>query len=274
MDGRALKRKWRSGQASLGMWLRLSDPTVPDLISELGFDWVVFDAEHVAYDLQPLQNLLMAFKGSDTVPIVRVHINEPAYIKRILDIGAGGVLVPQIGSTAEAAAAVAACKYPPTGMRGTGPRRPSRYGRQLADYLASANDQTIVLIMMETAGALNDLDQILNIDGLDGLVIGPVDLAMSLGCRGDSDQAAVQQAMSTIAAKARAAGMPFGTGRPADDQREWARRGATLLAIGDDEMFIHQGAVKALESFKRVVPGNEAGPAGTEQPDPARKGQP
>ena len=266
MDGLSLKRKWRSGQPSAGMWLRLSDPTVADLLSDLGFDWVMFDAEHVAYDLQPLQNLMMAFKGSATVPLVRVYINEPAYIKRILDMGAGGVLVPQIGSAAEAAAAVAACKYPPTGIRGTGPRRPSRYGRQLADYLANANDQTIVLMMMETVGAMNDLDPILAMPGLDGLVIGPVDLAMSLGCNGDSEQPAVQQAISSIIAKARAAGMPFGTGRPTDDQAEWARRGATLLAMGDDEMFIHQGAVKALEVFKQGMPGKAAGHADASQP--------
>ena len=262
MNGLTLKRKLRAGQPSPGMWLRLSDPTVSDLLSDLGFDWVVFDAEHAAYDLQPLQNLLIAFKGSATVPIVRVHTNDPAYIKRILDMGAGGVLVPQLSSAAEAAAAVAACKYPPTGIRGTGPRRPSRYGRQLVDYLASANDQTIVLIMMETVGAMNELDQILKIPGLDGLVIGPVDLSMSLGYHGDSDQPAVQQAIGTITAKARAAGMPFGTGRPVDDQAEWARRGATLLAMGDDEMFIQQGAVKALEFFKQEIQGADAGRAG------------
>jgi 2-keto-3-deoxy-L-rhamnonate aldolase RhmA len=254
MDALALKRKWKSGQASPGMWLRLTDPTVADLLGDLGFDWVLFDAEHVAYDVQTLQTLFMAVKGSPTVPLVRVHINEPAYIKRILDIGAAGVLVPQINSAAEATAAVAACKYPPVGIRGTGPRRPSRYGQRLADYLATANDQTIVLIMIETAGALAELDQILKIPGLDGLVVGPTDLSMSLGYNGDHNQPVVQQAISIIAAKARAAGMPFGTGRPADDQFEWAQRGARLLAMGDDEMFIQQGAVRALEAFKQRMP--------------------
>jgi 4-hydroxy-2-oxoheptanedioate aldolase len=149
---------------------------------------------------------------------------------------------------------VAACKYPPVGIRGTGPRRPSRYGQRLADYLATANDQTIVLVMIETAGAVEELDQILKIPGLDGLVVGPINLSMSLGCNGDPSQPVVQQAIRTIAAKARAAGMPFGTGRPADDQFEWARRGARLLAMGDDEMFIHQGAVRALEAFKQRLP--------------------
>ncbi len=258
MDGITLKRKLKSGQPSAGMWLRLTDPTIADMLGDLGFDWVMFDAEHVAYDVQTLQTLFMALKGSVTLPLVRVHINEPAYIKRMLDIGAGGVLVPQINSAAEAEAAVAACKYPPVGIRGTGPRRPSRYGRQFTEYMATANDQNIVLLMLETAGALNELDQILALPGLDGLIIGPTDLSMSLGCQGDPSQPVVQAAISTIVAKARAAGIPFGTGRPMDDQFEWARRGAQLLAMGDDEMFIQQGAIKALADFKSRVLAKES----------------
>src|SRR5579859_3018502 len=113
MDGLTLKRKWRAGQPSAGMWLRLTDPTIVDMIGDLGFDWVMFDAEHIAYDLQPLQALFMALKGTATLPLLRVYDNDPAYIKRVLDIGAAGVLVPQINSAAEAEAAVAAVKYPP-----------------------------------------------------------------------------------------------------------------------------------------------------------------
>src|SRR5260370_26908118 len=106
----------------------------------------------------------MALKGTNTLPLLRVYDNDPAYIKRVLDIGAAGVLVPQINSAAEAAAAVAACKYPPLGIRGTGPRRPSRYGRNFTDYINSANDQIIVLVMLEMAGALKEIDQILALE--------------------------------------------------------------------------------------------------------------
>jgi len=253
MDGLTLKRKWRAGQPSAGMWLRLTDPTIVDMIGDLGFDWVMFDAEHIAYDLQPLQNLFMALKGTGTLPLLRVYDNDPAYIKRVLDIGAAGVLVPQINSAAEAAAAVAAVKYPPVGIRGTGPRRPSRYGRNFTEYINSANDQTIVLIMLEMAGALNELNQILALQGLDGLIIGPTDLSMSLGANGDPSQPVAKEAISTIVAKANAAGMPFGTGRPMDDQFEWASRGARILAMGDDEMFIQNGALKSLEEFKQKL---------------------
>jgi 2-keto-3-deoxy-L-rhamnonate aldolase RhmA len=255
MDGITLKRKWKSGQPSAGMWLRLTDPTIVDMVGDLGFDWVMFDAEHIAYDLQPLQNLFIALKGTNTLPLLRVYDNDPAYIKRVLDIGAAGVLVPQINSAAEAAAAVAAVKYPPVGIRGTGPRRPSRYGRNFTEYVNSANDQTIVLVMLEMAGALREIDQIVALPGLDGIIIGPTDLSMSLGCNGDPSQPVAQEAISTIIAKAVAAKLPFGTGRPMDDQFEWHGRGAQLLAMGDDEMFIQQGAIRSLDAFKqRVLP--------------------
>ena len=255
MDGITLKRKWKSGQPSAGMWLRLTDPTIVDMIGDLGFDWVMFDAEHIAYDLQPLQNLFMALKGTNTLPLLRVYDNDPAYIKRVLDIGAAGVLVPQINSAAEAAAAVAAVKYPPVGIRGTGPRRPSRYGRDFRAYVDSANDQTIVLVMLEMAGALKDIDQIVALPGLDGLIIGPTDLSMSLGCNGDPSCQVAVDAINTIVAKATAARLPFGTGRPMDDQFEWASRGAQLLAMGDDEMFIQQGAQRSLEAFQQRILG-------------------
>ncbi|HBY96961.1 MAG TPA: 2-dehydro-3-deoxyglucarate aldolase, partial [Chloroflexi bacterium] len=106
MNAIELKQKWKAGQPSPGIWLRLTDPTIVDLIGDVGFDWAMFDAEHVAYDFQTLQNLFIALKGLPTLPFVRVPSNDLAYIKRVLDIGAAGVLVPQITSGTEAAAAV------------------------------------------------------------------------------------------------------------------------------------------------------------------------
>ena len=152
---------------------------------------------------------------------------------------------------------MAATKYPPVGMRGTGPRRPSRYGRNWGEYLNSANDQTIVLVMLEMAGALKEIDQIVALPGLDGIIIGPTDLSMSLGCNGDPSQPVAVEAIDTIIATAVAAKLPFGTGRPMDDQFWWASRGAQLLAMGDDEMFIQQGAIRSLQEFKQRILSKE-----------------
>jgi len=237
------------------MWMRLADPAVTDLIGDVGLDWVLFDAEHVAFDLQTLQILFMALKGSPTLPLVRVPSNDFVFIKRVLDIGASGVLVPHVNTADEARAAVAATKYPPLGLRGTGPRRPGRYGRLEAEYIPLANDQTIAMIMIETRTAVQNLDQILAVTELDGFLIGPVDLATSYGYLGRFREPEVQQAIETIAAKARKAGMPFGDGRSMDDPTEWLNRGARILAIGDDEGFVRQSAWAARERFDNAVIG-------------------
>jgi 2-keto-3-deoxy-L-rhamnonate aldolase RhmA len=253
MDIIDLKNKWKEGKPSPGMWLRLTDPTVVDLLGDVGLDWVLFDAEHVAFDMQTLQLLFIALRGSSTLPLMRVPWNDFVYIKRVLDIGVAGVLVPQIKTADEVKAAVAACKYPPMGVRGTGPRRPARYGRYEREYITTANAQTIVMVMIETIDAVRNLDEILAVDGLDAIITGPVDLATTMGFLGDFERAEVQEAIETVYAKARAVGMPFGDGRPVEDSLEWLKRGAQLIAIGDDEWFIRRSANAALQSYQAAL---------------------
>ena len=253
MDTVALKEKWQAGEPSPGLWLRLTDPTICDLLTDVAIDWVLFDAEHVAFDLQTLQVLFIALKGSSIVPLMRVPSTDLVHIKRVLDMGVGGVLVPQIRTADEVREAVAACKYPPLGVRGTGPRRPSRYGRLERDYIRTGNEQTIAMAMIETIDAVHNIDEILAVDGLDAIISGPVDLATTMGLYGDFQQPAVQEALETVYAKARATGMPFGDGRPIDDPLEWLQRGAQLLSLGDDEMFVRQGALAAVRRYREAT---------------------
>ena len=253
LDSVELKRKWKEGKPSPGMWLRLTDPTVVDLLGDVGLDWVLFDTEHVAFDLQSLQMLLIALKGSGTVPLARVPWNDLVTIKRFLDIGVVGVLVPQLQTADEARAAVAACKYPPVGIRGTGPRRPGRYGRLEQEYIPRANDQTIVMVMIETVNAVQNIDEILAVDDLDGIILGPVDLATGMGLYGAFEEPEVQEAIELVIAKARAIGMPFGDGRTADEPAEWLSRGAQIISVGDDEGFVRRGAFAALAGFQKAM---------------------
>ena len=253
MDGAKLKRKWREGKPSPGMWLRLTDPTVVDLLSDVGLDWVLFDAEHVAYDLQTLQLMFIALKGSSTLPLMRVPGNDEVYIKRVLDAGVAGVLVPQIKTADEVRLAVAACKYPPLGIRGTGPRRPGRYGRFEREYITTGNDQTIVMAMIETIDAVRNIDEILAVEGLDAIISGPVDLATTMGLYGDFERPEVQEAIEMVYEKALEAGVPFGDGRPAEDPLPWLQRGAQLIAIGDDEWFVRRSAYSAMQSFQDAM---------------------
>lgn len=254
MKARDLKQRWRAGEPTAGIWMRFSDPTVAEILGDTGVDWILVDAEHAALDLQTLQTLIIALHSSPAVPLIRVPWNDFVYIKRVLDLGAEGVLVPHVSSAAEAQAAVAACKYPPLGNRGTGPRRPSRYGLQEREYLAAANDNTIALIMVETAAAVADIDNILGVPGLDGIIIGPVDLAASMGHLPDFDHPEVEAAIEHVISRAREVRVPFGSGRPVVAD-EWLARGAQLVAIGDDQLFLQEGARHALSTFRSVVTG-------------------
>lgn len=236
------------------MWMSLSDPTVAEMIGQVGLDWVAIDTEHVALDLQSLQNLLIALR--DTPTIVRVPGNDPVHIKRVLDMGAAGVIVPHIHNAEEARQAVAACKYPPAGIRGTGPRRPSRYGLDEKAYLANANDATIVCIMIETFKAVADLDAILEVEGLDACMIGAVDLCASMGLLPNFDELRVTATIDHVAAKARIVGMPLMSGRAPDADESspfsWKKlfkQGLHIIPIASDQGLILSGARQMLEAF-------------------------
>ena len=252
MNAIELKQKWRARKLSPGMWLRLTDPTILDMIADVGYDWVMIDAEHQAMDLQTLQLLFMALKGSPTLPLVRVPGQDPIYIKQLLDAGAAGVLVPHIKTPNDVRAAVAACKYPPLGIRGAGPRRPGRYGRNQSEYFQSANEQTIVLVMIETKEAVENIDEILAVPGLDSFVIGAVDLSMSMGFLGDAGRPDVQTAVDHLIARAAAVGMPI-SAPVTDNPFAWLKRGAQIIGIADDQRFIQQGAYTMLEQFRELV---------------------
>ena len=255
MNAIELKAKWRRGAPSAGMWLSLTDITVAEMIRDVGLDWVAIDTEHTAIDLQSTQNLLIAL--GDTPTIARVPGNDAIHIKRVLDMGADGVIVPHIYSAEDARLAVAACKYPPQGVRGTGPRRPSRYGLDEKEHLAIANDSTIVVIMIETVGVVEDFAAVLEVEGLDACMIGAVDLSASMGLLPDFDDPRVIATIDQVAAMACAANMPLISGRPpdADDSSPFGwknllNQGLHVIPIASDQGLIMSGAREMLAVFR------------------------
>jgi 2-keto-3-deoxy-L-rhamnonate aldolase RhmA len=240
------------------MWMSLTDITAAEMIRDVGLDWVAIDTEHTAVDLQSLQNLLIAL--GDTPTIVRVPGNDPVHIKRVLDMGADGVIVPHIASAEDARLAVAACKYPPLGIRGAGPRRPSRYGLEEKEYLAVANASTIVVIMIETVGVVEDFDAVLEVEGLDACMIGAVDLSASMGLLPHFDDPRVISTIDRVAAKARAADMPLMSGRSPDADESspfgWEnllKQGLRIIPIASDQGLILAGAREILAVFRAHV---------------------
>src|SRR4051812_37232224 len=167
--------------------------------------------EHNPLSLERVQGHIMATKGSKTTPIVRVSDNHPALIKPVLDIGAAGVIVPLVRTADDVRRAVAACRYMPEGIRGFGPRRPSNYGRNGGpDYIKTANAAILTIAQIEHVDALNNLDEILAVDGLATVVIGPNDLAGSLGHPGEPRHPEVVRAIDTVLARAKKANFPVG----------------------------------------------------------------
>ena len=174
-----LKQMWKDGRWVAMGWLSVSHPFTAEVMARQGFDALVIDMQHGMTDMSDVWPMLQAVSQTDTVPVVRVKWNEPSEIMKALDLGAYAIIVPLVSTAEDAAKAVAACRYPPVGMRSSGPLRAVHYGG--ADYLAKANDEIVVMAMIETKEGLENLDAICATPGLDAIYIGPSDLAFALG---------------------------------------------------------------------------------------------
>ena len=174
-----IKQLWSEGKPVTLGWLSLNNPFSADVMARMGFDALCIDLQHGITELATLLPMLQAVSQTDTSPVVRVAWNDAAVIMKALDLGAMSVIVPMVSTAEEAARAVAACRYPPVGMRSSGPIRGIQYGG--ADYLACANDEIVVIAMVETKEGLDNLDAICATPGLDAIYIGPSDLSFALG---------------------------------------------------------------------------------------------
>jgi 2-dehydro-3-deoxyglucarate aldolase/4-hydroxy-2-oxoheptanedioate aldolase len=230
------KDKLRRGEVCLGTVISFTDPTIVEALSStLDFVWI--DAEHNAMSLETIQGHLMATKGSETTALVRVAWNDPVLIKPILDIGADGIIVPMVRTADDVRRAVAACRYPPEGIRGYGPRRPSKYGRLGGpEYCRLANETIIVIAQLEHIDAIRHIDEILAVPGLTSIVFGPNDLSGSMGLMGRPNHPDVVAAMQTAIDKARQSSVFVGNGvgGSVDALMEWIDKGIQWITLGND----------------------------------------
>lgn len=236
--------KIRRGQVCLGSFVTGTDPTVTEALCSV-FDFVWIDTEHNALSLEAVQGHLMATKGSDTASLVRVPWNDPVLIKPVLDIGADGVIVPLVRTADDVRRAVAACLYPPDGIRGFGPRRASSYGRQRGpEFCRLANQSIFIVVQIEHIDAVHNLDEILTVPGLTSIVVGPNDLAGSMGFMGQPTHPDVISVIETIVAKTRKTNVyaSVSVGGGPDEFVAWARRGVQWLPIGGDVSFMLSAA--------------------------------
>jgi 2-keto-3-deoxy-L-rhamnonate aldolase RhmA len=204
------RERLRSTDFLVGTWLTILDPAVPELLAGSGFDLLIADGELGPVATSDLVQMVIATRAAQVPVLYRVAANEPVRIMHALDTGASGVVIPQVRTVADVERAVAWCRYPPVGMRGIAPRRPSGYGRQTAAYMAGANDAVTCCVQIETHEALEALDAILEVPGLDTVLVGPNDLAASLGHTNQITDPEVERAIAHIIERATAHGVPAG----------------------------------------------------------------
>ncbi len=236
-NARFMREKIQRGQTCFGTCITFSDATVTEaLCGTLDFVWI--DAEHNPHSLEGVQAHCMATKGSQTTPLVRVPWNDPALIKPVLDLGAAGVIVPMIKTADDARRAVAACRYPPEGIRGWGPRRPSNYARysSAAEFAKLANETIITIIQIEQIEAVQNLDEILAVPGITSILIGSNDLSASMGHTGQPRHPEVLAAIDTVIEKTRRTSVWIGIAIGADVEllRGWMDKGVQWLSAGND----------------------------------------
>jgi len=251
-----LKRLLREGKRTAGAWLQIASPYTAEIMSQAGFDWLMIDMEHGPGDIPTLVSQLQAMNGSGVVPLVRAPWNDAVIIKRVLDAGAYGVLVPSVNSGEEALAAVRACRYPPAGVRGVaGSPRAAGYGQSPMGYLSRANDEILVLCAVETGTALSNLEDILQVEGLDGIFIGPMDLASSLGHLGEPAHPEVRVAVEMIESKVLASGKFLATVSTSWEQAEALyRKGYLMVNLMADGVSLGKLAGERASLFHSVFP--------------------
>jgi 2-keto-3-deoxy-L-rhamnonate aldolase RhmA len=243
-----------------GTILSLGATEVAELLAGAGFDWLFVDAEHGALEPRDVLHLLQAVAGR-TACLVRVPALDEAWIKRALDAGADGVIVPQVSTAEEAEAAVRFAHYPPRGRRGLGTARANRYGLGLAGHLDRARAQVTVVVQAETAAGVGNIEAIARVPDLDAVFVGPFDLSASLGHPGEVDHPLVRDAIGRIARVCRAAGVPTGIfDLGAAGLRTRPAEGFTLLAAGVDGALLGGAVESLLSDLRREVAGAARNP--------------
>ncbi|MEZ5739829.1 MAG: aldolase/citrate lyase family protein [Burkholderiaceae bacterium] len=241
----------RRGERQVGLWVSLSSGFAADVVATSGFDWVLLDMEHSPGDIATVQSQLQVFAGVPTTAIVRPDWNDTVKIKRLLDMGAPGLLLPMVQSADEARRAVAACRYPPRGVRGvSGSTRANAFGR-VSDYFARVEDETAILVQLETRAAVGQAAQIAAVDGVSGVFFGPADIAADIGLLGKPMDPAVWDLILPAARSLMEAGMPVGTlVQDAAFATRLLNEGFSFVACGSDTGLLARAADALLATVK------------------------
>jgi 2-keto-3-deoxy-L-rhamnonate aldolase RhmA len=241
----AFRKALLERRVTLGTWLQINNPTAAEVLANTGYDWIAIDIEHTDIDVTTLTALLRGMYGRGVAAIARVSTNDVIEIRRALDVGVEGVLVPFVSTAEQARRAVAAAKYPPAGVRGFSFSRANDWGVRFAEDALSANEETAVIVMIESKEGVENIDDIVAVEGLDAVFIGPYDLSGSYGIVGQTQHPVVRDACRRVVEACERAGKSVGllVVRPTPEAVEQViDDGFTLLCLGLDTVFLDEGA--------------------------------
>lgn len=241
----------RKGRQQIGLWVSLSHAYAAEAVAPAGYDWALLDMEHSPNELGSLLGQLQAFAASDTTAIVRPDWNDAVKVKRLLDMGVPGLLFPMVQSVDEARAAVAACRYPPRGVRGVaGTMRGNKFGR-VTDYYSEVENQTAILIQLETVQAVDRALDVATVEGIDGIFFGPADIGADMGILGNPMHEDIWALIRPAARKLMERGMPVGTlVSDPDFAAQLLNDGFSFVACGSDAGLLARGADNLLANVR------------------------
>ncbi len=248
----SLKKKLQNNQLTIGSWVTIGHVNVVEILATAGFEWLVVDMEHTSIDLTTAQILISTIQANGMSALVRVSKNEEVIIKRVLDMGADGVIVPMVNSGEDAQRAVEFVKYPPIGKRGVGLYRAQKYGLGFEEYKKRVDEEIVLIAQIEHKDAVENINDIIGTDGIDGTIIGPYDLSGSMGVPGEYHLPMVQDALAKVVAACKEKKFPLGfhvIQSSSEKMDEKIAEGYTFLAFSLDFFFLGD---KAREEMKKL----------------------
>lgn len=252
----SLKSKLKNNKLTIGSWIMIDSPICVEVMSLAKFEWLVVDTEHTSIDLKSTENLIRTIQANNMKALVRVSKNEEVIIKKVLDMGADGIIVPMICSKEDSLRAADYAKYPPKGIRGVGQYRSTWYGKKFKEYKKWVDEELIIIAQIEHIDAVNNLDEILQTEVMDAILIGPYDLSSSLNCAGEFERNDVKDAIKKIINKCKEYNIPSGfhvVDTKSEELLLKIKQGCTFLAYGIDHFFLRDAAVNGMDKIRKEL---------------------
>ena len=250
----SLKQKLKNNELTIGSWIMIGNPMSVEVMALAGFEWLVIDIEHTSIDMTMTQTLITTIQANNMKALVRISKNEEVIIKKVLDMGTDGIIVPMVSSKKDALQAVEYAKYPPVGKRGVGLYRASKYGTKFEEYKKWVDEELVIIAQIEHIDAVNNIDEILEVEGIDGTIIGPYDLSGSMGYPGEFERKDVKVAVQKTLDRCKEKNIPSGF-HVVDTNPEQLKlkieQGCTFLAYGIDYFFMRDAAITGMKQLKK-----------------------